>query len=94
MFPAPLQEPTVTVLSTNPRRAVPPITGGELFRGGDGLTGPDALLWTDVRPCASIAVTLTLIRAPSSDLTSRYHEWMAPLIRFQLRPRSRERSHR
>ena len=83
----------MTVLSANPRRAVPPITGGELFRGGDALTGADALLWTAVRPCAPIAVTLTLIRAPSSDLTSRYRESVAPLIRSQVRPRFRERSH-
>ena len=81
------------VLSVKPRRAVPPITGGEAFPGGDGLTGADPLLRTVARPRALIAVTLTLIRAPSSALTTKYVECVARLIRFQVRPRSRERSH-
>ncbi len=93
MLPAPLQAPTVTVLSVKPRSGVPLITGGELFPGGDRLTGPDPLLCTTVRPCALIAVTLTLIRAPSSDLMSKYLERLAPLIRVQVRPPFRERSH-
>ena len=93
MLPAPLQEPTVTVLSVNPRWPIPLITGGELFPGGDGRTGAVALLWTATRPCGLIAVTLTLIRAPSSDSPRTYVECLAPLIRFQGRPLLRERSH-
>jgi hypothetical protein len=83
----------VTVLSVKPRWPVPLITGGELLPGGDRLTAAVALLWTAARPCALIAVTLTLIRAPSSDLTRRYLERLAPLIRVQVRPPFRERSH-
>ena len=83
----------MTTLSVKPRRGVPLITGGELFPGGDGLTGADDLLSTTVRPRAMIAVTLTLIRAPSSALTSKYLERLAPLIRVQVRPPFRERSH-
>jgi hypothetical protein len=44
VLPAPVHEPMLAIWSRTPGRGQPAITGGALFTGGDGSTGPTELL--------------------------------------------------